>query len=245
MKPDSSILWIGNLALENLTWTVNTPEIISANPEHEERRKAHWKQMLKKYPHLYDGDLLLVKDCKITKDQIALVLSLTKFSLVSFYYEEKIPFKDSLGSLGFQCVVLDKNRTAFLIGERAHTSDYQPGWLTVPGGIFEREDVEGDVQEACLRELIEEITVKVKKDTLKLRAIIREQNDMGVILLTEIETEIIVPEESKHREIIRGNEEWERKELRWVRFDEISQLPFNRLMEGLEFLKHHQLYEKR
>ena len=242
MGANNSILWIGDLTLEQLRWTLGPPEITSTPLDIEEEQKIHWKQMLKQYPHLYDGDLLLVKDCKITKEQISLILSPTKFSLVTFYYEKKIPFQDSLGSLGFQCVVLDKNRTAFLIGERAHTSDYQPGWFTVPGGIFEKEDVEGRIQEACLRELTEEVKVKVKEETLKLRAIIREQNDMGVILFTEIETNMIVPKERTYRTKIRGNEEWEKNELKWVRFDEIPLLPSNRLMEGLEFLKHHQLY---
>lgn len=154
----------------------------------------------------------------------------------------KIPFKSSLGSLGFQCVVLNKNRNAFLIGERAHTSDYKPGWLTLPGGIFELDDTKKAVQKACLRELTEEVTINVKIKSLRLRAILREQNNLGTILLIEAETDSNVPRERIKRTKVGGNEEWENNELEWIDIADLNTLS-KPLMEGITFLKLNPIYK--
>ncbi len=233
MGDDEEILWEGRIPLSLVIWTFNPTKNFNFPPLFEKRRQQIWNSMCKTHPHLYDGEILVLDNFTREKEILKLHTQTIRFSSIQVYLEDKLKVPN-YGSLGFQAIITDPTHSYLLMGERAHTSEYKPGYLAIPGGIFEKSDSEKSLLEACMRELQEEITIKVNQESFYLVAMVREASKLGTCLLTEVETiDDVLSSEGK----LSGNEEWERNQLEWIKFSQICDLEQDRLMEGLNFLR--------
>ncbi|MHA1450017.1 MAG: NUDIX domain-containing protein [Candidatus Hodarchaeales archaeon] len=197
--------------------------------------QKNWQTMIKRFPKIYDGTLLVLDDYWINDGELQLRLRNMRFSELIYHVEERMRLPESLGPLGFQTFVVNRERTHFLIGKRSLASEYMPGSLTIPGGMFEEEDAGKSVTAACLRELQEELELYVDESSFRAIALLREKNDIGSILLTEVMIAEIVSLDTRRG--IKGNEEWEGNELQWLSFSDIDTLVGCSLMEGLMYLE--------
>lgn len=228
-----AILWKGDLPLSSLKWEFDTTKEIAFTLKIEEKIADFWQKAVQNKPTLYDGTLLCLHNIDYNSPEIKLILGFIPFSVVFYHYQNKLPLKVTMGSLGFQVLIYNPNRTHILVGERAATSDYKPGYLTVPGGIFEKDDLEGSIVTACQREIIEETSLETKSDSFKLLSIYREDHKVATGLLVEVETrnEIDVNEHSTLA--ISGNEEFENQQLTWFPCSRLNELKDKLMLEGL------------
>ncbi len=237
MNSTGSSLWEGRIPLSEVSWSFDPTKRFHSSPSFEKRRQQVWNSMHNQFPHLYDGEILILDDFFIEKNVLKLNTWAIPFSVILVHQKDnlKVP---KYGSLGFQAIITDPSHSYLLIGERSHGSDYRPGYLTLPGGIFETSDLEKSLVEACLREINEEIPIGINEESFHLIAILPEVKQLGTCLLVEAETtERYYQSDFNHK--ISGNEEWEKNQLEWISFPKISDLDKNRLMEGLCYL-----YEK-
>ncbi|MFX0206380.1 MAG: NUDIX hydrolase, partial [Candidatus Hodarchaeota archaeon] len=130
-------------------------------------------------------------------------------------------------------IITDPKHKYLLIGERAHKSDYRPGYQAIPGGIYEKGDSESSLLKACLRELKEEVTIDVNQHSFYLIAMVREASGLGICLLVEVET--TSPDSPLKK--IQGKEEWERNILEWIKFSQIREIRHDKISERLYFLR--------
>ncbi|MHA2156728.1 MAG: NUDIX hydrolase, partial [Candidatus Hodarchaeales archaeon] len=199
----------------------------------EERRKILWNSLCKQYPHLYDGEILVLDNFNLEKDFLTLYTQTIRFSSIQVHLMENLRVP-KYGSLGFQTIITDPSHSYFLIGERTHASEYKPGYLAIPGGIFEKRDSEHSLLEACMRELREEMSIEVNQESFCLVAMVREASKLGTCLIVEVETlSNVLSSEDK----IIGNEEWETKQLQWISPLQVCELNQDLLMEGLNYLR--------
>ena len=231
-----SILWEGRIPLSEVSWSFDPTKKFSISPSFEKRRHQVWKSMHNQFPHLYDGEILILDDFFVETKKNTMKLSTwgIPFSIILVHEKDnlKVP---KYGSLGFQAIITDPSHSYLLIGERSHESEYMPGYLTLPGGIFESSDLKKSLVKACLREINEELPLSIKKESFHVIAMLSELKQLGTCLLVEAETtENLSLSISNHK--IVGNEEWEKNQLEWILFSQISDLDTNRLMEGLCYL---------
>ena len=158
-----------------------------------------------------------------------------KFSSLVYLEYKQMKLSESLGSLGFQIFIRDPSGERFLLGKRAHSSEYKPDHYTLPGGMFEVEDSVDSVTKACLREIEEELFLSIDPQTIYLTAILRELSNLGVVLLLECTLDNKIHSKILEQEKITANEEWEEQGVHWYRFTSISKLDHTNLMEGLLF----------
>ncbi|MFX0211265.1 MAG: NUDIX domain-containing protein [Candidatus Hodarchaeota archaeon] len=240
MGNTEEILWEGRIPLSSVKWTFNPNKTFNFPPKFENRRQQIWNSMCKAYPHLYDGEILFLEDYSLEKESLKLYTRTIRFSEILVHIEDDLRVPN-YGSLGFQAIITDSTHAYLLMGERAHTSEYKPGYLAIPGGIFEKNDSRKSILEACLRELEEEIVIDVDQESFYLVAILREASKLGICLLVEVET---MKNVSSSEGKVDGNEEWERNQLEWIKFSQICDLEQDRLMEGLNFLRSKSIEEK-
>ncbi len=235
MNSTGSILWEGRVPLSEVSWSFDLTKRFHVSPSFEKRRRQVWNSMHNQFPHLYDGEILILDDFSTEKNTLKLSTWGIPFSVILVHQNDnlKVP---KYGSLGFQAIISNPSHSHLLVGERSHVSEYMPGYLTLPGGIFESTDLEKSLVEACLREINEEISISTIEESFQLIAILPEIKQLGTCLLVEAETtETNNLSDSNHKII--GNEEWENNQLEWIPFSRISTLDRNRLMEGLCYLQ--------
>ena len=227
------VLWSGKIPLKNIDWMFLPEKQFDFSPQFTKKRDDYWKDFTLKYPHVYDGNLLFLEEFLLDKGRGKLFTRAMKFSSLVYLESEKIPLSESLGSLGFQIFIRDPSGQYFLIGKRAQTSDYKPGHYTIPGGMFEVDDVGDSVANACLREIEEEISLPLDPDTIFLTNILGELSNLGVVLLLECTLEKDSHSNYINLEKILANEEWEDYMVYWYPFDSINKLNRSKIMEGL------------
>ncbi|UCE13352.1 MAG: NUDIX hydrolase [Candidatus Heimdallarchaeota archaeon] len=237
MGKNRSALWEGRIPLSSVFWRFNASKPFQLSPSFEERRLYVWKSMQMQYPHLYDGELLVLSHFYFENSKLILITRSIRFSQVLVHLKDGLKVSEH-GSLGFQAIITNPpSHSLLLVGERSHESEYKPGFLTIPGGIFESDDARNSLTNACVRELDEEINVPLNINSFYLIAMLPEANQLGTCLLIEVETT-----EEHARTVmpnlkVTGNEEWEENQLEWLSFSQICDLKKNRLMEGLSFLR--------
>ncbi|NPD90643.1 MAG: NUDIX hydrolase [Asgard group archaeon] len=233
MKKEIEIMWRGNLPLSAVEWEFDTTAEVVFSRETEEKIKDFWGKAVKQYPSMYDGTLLCVQGIECQPEKITLKIGHIPFSVVHYHYENKKPLTVTNGSLGFQAKIYNPARTHLLIGQRVSTSDYKPGYTTIPGGIFEKKDLQGTIAEACIREIIEETAIEVKTETFRLLTIYREDHKVAIGLLIEVEAKKEIAVTKNESLTIPGNEEWEKQELAWYPTSKLMELKGKPLLEGL------------
>jgi 8-oxo-dGTP pyrophosphatase MutT (NUDIX family) len=233
MSKHNFILWSGKISLENIDWMFLPNKQFNFSPQFIKKRENYWNEFISKYPHVYDGNLLFLEEFLPDKESVKLFTRAMKFSSLVYLESEKIPLSESLGSLGFQIFIRDPSGQCFLIGKRAQTSDYKPGHYTIPGGMFEVEDIGDSVANACLREIEEEISLPLDPGAIFLTNILGELSNLGTVLLLECTLEKDSHSNYINREKLSANEEWEDYMVYWYPFDSINKLNRFEIMEGL------------
>jgi 8-oxo-dGTP pyrophosphatase MutT (NUDIX family) len=208
------VLWKGCLALKTASWKFDPSWTYALPLELEQSRVAIWNQAKKDFPQIYDGKLLCLTSYNCEANELTLDVGIIRFSQMMTHERTDVPIQDGYGSLGVQVAIFTRDRRFLLVGERSQNSDYRPGWLTIPGGIFEETDVSNSIIEAINREMREEVTLKLRQNFTQL---------------AESETiDVSKP--------VMGNEEWEGQVLRWLPCAELPHLNHERIFEGLDFI---------
>jgi ADP-ribose pyrophosphatase YjhB (NUDIX family) len=227
------VLWKGRKNLENIRWKHDASKKFSFSQEFMERKNQLWAEMTAEFPQIYDGTIVVLEKYQVEEAQIIFYNRSIKFSELVMLERNNLPMPESLGPLGFQAVVLNQPKSHFLMGKRSEKSEYKPGYLTIPGGLFEMDDLKGSVKDACLRELNEEIDLQFDESEMHLIAILKDYG-LGINLL--IESQILEERSTAH--YVTGNEEWENK-LQWMTFANAQNLDEKLILEGLSFIKNH------
>ncbi|MFW9992196.1 MAG: NUDIX domain-containing protein [Candidatus Odinarchaeota archaeon] len=214
---NDSVIWTGRVPLSSITWVFDESKRFSFSPSFEKKRQETWKYMTQHYPWIYDGELLALDDLSVENSALKLMMRSIRFSQLVTHERNGLRLPESLGSLGFQAVITNSNNTHLLIGERAQSSDYKPGFITLPGGIFETSDMQSSLQDACLRELREEIALPLNEQSMFSIALIRDTNHTGSIILVEGKASASFTSSELNSGTVAGNEEWEGNKLWWLR----------------------------
>lgn len=227
------VLWKGCLALTTATWKLDPSWTYELPLELEQSRAAIWNQAKKDFPHIYDGKLLCLTSYNCEANELTLHVGIIRFSQMMTHERTDVPIHDGYGSLGVQVAIFTQDRRSLLVGERSHNSDYRPGWLAIPGGIFEETDVNNSIIEAINREMREEVALKLHQ-SFALRALLKMHPHTSTALLVEVQlSEAETIDVSKS---VMGNEEWEGQILRWLPCSELPHLNRERIFEGLDFI---------
>ncbi|MFW9917774.1 MAG: NUDIX domain-containing protein, partial [Candidatus Thorarchaeota archaeon] len=213
------------------SWTYDLPL------ELEQSRTAIWNQAKKDFPQIYDGKLLCLTRYDCEANELRLEVGTIHFSQMMAHVRTDVPIQDGFGSLGVQVAIFTQDRTQdrrfLLVGERSHNSDYRPGWLAIPGGIFEVADVNGSIGEAINREMREEVALKLRPNFV-LRALLKMQPHTSTALL--VEAHLAESETINVSKPVMGNEEWEGQVLQWLPCPELPHLNRERIFDGLDFI---------
>jgi ADP-ribose pyrophosphatase YjhB (NUDIX family) len=227
------VLWKGCLLLTTATWKFDPSWIYELPQELEQSRAAIWNQAQKDFPQIYDGQLLCLTSYDCEANDLRLEVGTIRFSQMMVHVRTDVPIHDGFGSLGVQVAIFTQDRRFLLVGERSHSSDYRPGWLAIPGGIFEVADVNGSIIEAIDREMREEVGLKLRP-SFALRALLKMQPHTSTALL--VEAQLSEAETIDVSKPVMGNEEWERLVLRWLPCSELPRLNRERIFDGLDFI---------
>jgi ADP-ribose pyrophosphatase YjhB (NUDIX family) len=132
-----------------------------------------------------------------------------------------------------QSIIFSKDGAHVLAGRRTQNTSYCPLFYGVPGGILEVSDTKGSFESACMREVNEEVKIKLKSEKY-LTAIIQEYHgSVGVVAM--IATSVVGNPDMNVK--VPGNEEWKDCELSWYPIDELDDVKLENSLEGLIFLK--------
>jgi len=227
------VLWSGRKNLDDIKWKYDKSKEFFFSHDFMERKNQLWQQMIVEFPKIYDGTIIVLEKYQL-ETHITFHTRSIKFSEMMMLERNNLPMPESLGPLGFQTVILNKPKSHFIMGKRSLKSDYKPGYLTIPGGLFELSDLNGSVKDACLRELNEELDLQFDELEMFLIAILKDYG-LGVNLLIECQ---IRGGRYETNQYITGNEEWENK-LKWTSFDNAQNLEEKIILEGLSFIKNH------
>jgi ADP-ribose pyrophosphatase YjhB (NUDIX family) len=233
MQNSKLVLWEGQLPISSIRWIFDSNKKFTFSSKFRMGREKHWRQLTQTYPTLYDGKLLILQHYSIKNSVLILETRELRFSSLVYLMHLNYSLPESYGSLGFQVFVTHPAEDKFLIGKRSSSSEYKPGYYTIPGGMFEVRDIKDGLHTACLREIKEELFMDLNHSTLSLIAILHELNGFGVVLLFQcsLNEDLLLLESSEG--YFRANEEWQDKRLYWLPFSEIPTLNKNKIMEGL------------
>jgi ADP-ribose pyrophosphatase YjhB (NUDIX family) len=226
-------IWSGKRPIADVIWTFLSEKKFQYSSKFIEKKNDYWRSFIREFPHVYDGNLLFLDEFSIEEKKLILITRSMRFSTLVYLNYKRIRLSESLGSIGFQIFIRDPNEEKFLLGKRAQFSDYKPGYYTIPGGMFEVDDCEDTVEKAILREVEEELSLCLDSSTIYLTNILRELNDLGVVLLLECTLDDKISSNILEEEKLPANEEWEEKYVYWYPYTSVSELDHSCLMEGL------------
>ncbi|MHA2168594.1 MAG: NUDIX domain-containing protein [Candidatus Kariarchaeaceae archaeon] len=229
---EGTVLWEGLIPMSGVLWDICSETIDELPLELEKRRETVWQEKLKLHPHLYDGDIVSLLHFLAFDDSVVLSVGRIKFSQICTIYYERARLPQFDKSLGVKFVIYNQSKSEFLVGQRQRNSEYKPLCFVLPGGILEVSDLEKPVVEACLREIQEELKIQVDSSTFNLIAIIRDVNELGIQLLTEV---IIANDQDPHNLVPNG--EWEKDSVHWVTIEDLKQMDEKQILEGLHFVR--------
>ena len=207
--------WRGKTSIDRVTWTHLDDEITL--PDHlEERRLGLWRELKEREPAAYDGDCLYIHDMQLAPDRVHLTTRPIKFSKHVTLLEKRDRVK-GYGSIGVNALIYNPEKTHLLVGVRSDSCLYYPGYHTVPTGLLSKEDTNGTIKQAFLREVEEETTLQLAPG-MHLIAITTEHRDpFAVQLLIQCTTKK-KPDTTKP---VPGNHEWKNNQLHWTPLDQL------------------------
>ena len=234
----SKVYWSGSCELENIFFQNAT--VPDNNEQHlVEEIQRIWIEFIKAYPESYDGTLVLLntfeyeEQLSSTCSYLFFNISYIKYSTVIGLMKLQMPIH-SYGTMGTQIAIFEEQEQYILVGKRKFNQFYAPGLLTLPGGVLEQNDILHPT-ESLLRELFEEVRIKVKRP--KVIAILSEHTNYSTIIFLKV----ILDQPFDQNEIfLEEEDEFENHQLYWLRKDQLQHIESNHLMEGLTYLKEKQ-----
>ena len=198
----------------------------------EDRREEIWLEILGRYPETYDGKVLILDDFRLIENIANFRLSFMRFSRVQTLVrmKQKAP---GYGVLGFQAIIFSKKKDHVLAGVRSENSQYCPLFHTVPGGILEIKDAEGSFEDACMREVNEEINVDLVLEKHLVALMSELHGTVGVVAIISGQ----VSNEVEINDHLEGNDEWLNSEVSWYDVDSLSHILPENSLQGLLFVK--------
>lgn len=224
--------WRGRIPLANVTWNLSIDKELRLPDHLEIRREEIWKEILEEHPSAYDGSLLVLSDYTIKNSKAHLKLSYIAFSRILTLVNTGHGL-DDCGTLGFQSVIFSPNREHFIFGQRSEDSMYCPLFYALPGGMLEVKDTKGSVEQACLREINEEVNISLAKEMFLVGIMDELQGNVGTAIIIEGVTNGEPITEST----IYGNEEWIDHMLEWRSPNNLEGISEENSLEGLVFVK--------
>lgn len=198
----------------------------------EEHREEIWNNTLIKYPETYDGKVLILDRFESMKDIMMFELSFIRFSrtLTLVKTGQHAP---GLGVLGFQAIIFSPDMNHVLAGIRTRESQYCPLFHSTPGGILEVEDTVGDFENACMREIEEEVDVTLEN---KKHLVAMMSKLHGTVDVVAVISGVVSNSPNIHENVV-GNEEWKDSELSWYNVDRLDNCTPDNSLQGLLFVK--------
>ncbi|MFW9855704.1 MAG: NUDIX domain-containing protein [Candidatus Thorarchaeota archaeon] len=234
----AKVFWEQKITLSDVSWEHDPQYRFNFSSKVLRLSKLHWKELSRQYSALYDGRILVLQNISESSGVLTLTTSWIEFSLLAYHNRNELSIPGTHGVLGCKVLITNPKETHFLAGVRSQKSEHKPGFLMLPGGLFEISDINGTLQEACLRELREELEIQVQEDLMDLIAIIRGEKGNAAILMIHTKCGILGDGEAPDVSIpVAGNEEWQDNILRWIPLEQIPYLDSTNLMEGLKYLK--------
>ena len=226
------IHWRGRIPIQNVDWRFFPQKVQFLSESLERKRDDVWKATVESYPDTYDGKILTLDEFRATEETISMQLGFMKFSHVLTLDETK-QRPQGYGTLGVQAILFSPDKKYILAGERSADSMYCPLYYAIPGGILEVADTEGDFESACLREISEEVEVKLEPEK-EIVAITSELHGTVGAVTIMVGTVADVVDVSEN---IKGNEEWSDSRLAWYPVDRLEYFTPTNSLEGLLFVK--------
>ena len=231
----TKVYWSGSCELEHVFFENTT---FSDHKEEQliDRIQKIWIIFKKQYPESYDGTLILLnafeheEEFKSTCSYLFFNVSYVKYSTIIGLMKLQLPIH-SFGTLGTQVAIFDEQEQFILVGKRKLNQFYAPGLLTLPGGVLEQNDILNPT-ESLLRELFEEVRIKVKKP--RVIAVLTEHTNYSTIILLKVILDQPLDENEIFTEI---EDEFDNHKLYWLKKDQLQHFDSNQLMEGLSYLK--------
>lgn len=226
------VIWEGCLPLSSVYWHKVSPQEYQLPFELAEKKSQIWLDMKAKYPNIFDGKVPLLDSFEFKSNALHLDVSMIRFSSLTTLNQLEVGFEGNRGSLGVGCFVLSPCREYVLIGRRALSLDYCPGWLSLPGGILGEADTTTSPSESFMREIFEEVKAPLKKEA-NLVAMIKGCHELSVMFLLETQ----FSEEfafSSQQKIPGGDNEWE-GDLYWISKTSLIRLDNQDMLEGLVY----------
>ncbi|MHA2364703.1 MAG: NUDIX hydrolase [Candidatus Hodarchaeales archaeon] len=228
----SDVLWENTNNIEEIKWLHDSKHQYHLSNEYFDEKNRIWNLEKEKYPEIYDGTLLFLKEFNIQKSVLNLTTGTIKFSTVLTCKGLGLNYTKGYGVLGVQCLIFSPNSKYILIGKRKLNQSYCPGNLTIPGGMLEESDVKISPEKALMREIYEEVDIPLEKDVI-IKAILREHNALSAIVLLQAFLKTNLPFD-KHIQVESQSDEWEGN-LKWISLNRLSTIDDSLLMEGLSY----------
>ena len=231
----TEIYWSGNGALSNIHFLKDN-FFEYKESKLETKISELWNDHKKEFPQDYDGKLLFLNDIEFEEEldscnnHFFLQVSWIRYSTLIGLTKLEIPMK-KYGILGNQVAIFDESEKFILVGKRKTNQRYAPGLLTLPGGMFEVDDIKLGPS-SFLRELHEEVHINIKKT--KFIALLSEHTTNSSIFLIK---GILSQEFNPHEIFVDQDNEFEEKQLFWLHVNQLKKLHPSTLMEGLTYLQ--------
>ncbi|TFG30010.1 NUDIX domain-containing protein, partial [Candidatus Thorarchaeota archaeon] len=137
------------------------------------------------------------------------------------------------GVLGIQAIIFSPDMNHVLAGIRTKESQYCPSFHAVPGGILETRDTEVSFEDACMREIVEEVDIDLIPEKHLVALISELHGTVGIVAVISGDA----TGENETNGLIKGNEEWVNSELSWYDVNKLDQCTSENSLEGLLFVK--------
>ena len=212
-------VWIGRISLSDVRWNFSPGREVSLSDPLEAMRDKIWDETLQKHPDSYDGKVLTLHDMRFESDSLTLDVGFIRFSRLITLARINMGM-DVYGSVGFQSIILNSERTHFLLGRRNEDNMYCPDYYAIPGGMLEVSDTSGSFMKACLREIEEEALIPLADEIVLLSIFNELHGTVGIIFLIECTaTEI-----DDVTQEVQGNDEWNGRKLWWQDINDLEHI---------------------
>jgi ADP-ribose pyrophosphatase YjhB (NUDIX family) len=229
---DLKTLWKGIVPIREVRWTYSSDCEHVLSRELEAHKNKIWTDTLNKYPDTYDGKILILDNFQINEGVVEFMLSFMRFSRILVLVKTGQP-APGYGTLGFQSIIFSLDKKHVLAGTRSERSQYCPLFHSVPGGMLETRDLEGDFESACMREIEEETDVKLAPEKYLVALVSELHGTVGVVAVISA----LVSQNYDIKERVSGNKEWKNQELSWYSVDRLNNCLQENSLEGLLFVK--------
>lgn len=229
---ETVIFWTGICNVKNICFQ-QTNKLEYTELSIQKQIDKLWLDHQKNYPDDYDGQLLFLRHFEheesldSSESFLFLNVSFMSYSTHIGLNKLKIPVK-KFGVLGNQIAIFDESEKYILVGKRKTNQLYAPGLLTLPGGMFESNDL---IKQNFLRELYEEVDISIKDP--KIIALLSDHTNRSSIFLVKA----VLNQKFDPNQIFPDKEHEFENGLFWLPISELQAINSYNLMEGLTYFQ--------